>query len=94
MTPTGADSWTVERSEDGQRDVIHRELPLDYAMGVAEDYARREGSLVLIDPRAGWRDEPATEKQVNALCRWRVPVGQGLTKGEASNLLAALVGDR
>ena len=94
LTPTGPDSWSVDRSEDGQSDTIQRELPLDYAMGVAEDYARKQGSLVLIDPEAGWRGEPATEKQLNALLRWKVPVMPGMTNGAASNLLASIIGDR
>jgi hypothetical protein len=35
-----------------------------------------------------------TAKQINALRRWKVPIVAGLSKGKASGLLAAVIGDR
>lgn len=58
-------------------------LDLSYAQGVAEAALRRSGGWALGDRVAGWRDEPATDRQRAALKRW----GDGLTKGEASRLL-------
>ena len=94
MVPTTADKWSVERSEGGHYDGLGRDLPLDYAMGIAEDYARKSGAITLVDPSAGWRTGPATAKQLNALRRWKMYVPPGLSKGAASNLISAVVGDR
>jgi hypothetical protein len=46
------------------------------------------GQTKLADPRAPWRQYPATPKQAEVLCRrgmWR----PGLTRGEASDLIAS-----
>jgi hypothetical protein len=64
-------------------------------MGVAEDLAREAQAEKLVDPDAPWRQQPASEKQIAALVRCRVKLRTGLTKGEASDLLArVLVGSR
>ena len=62
-------------------------LPLDYAMGVCEDYARgiSAGRQALKD--AAWRSAPATEKQLAALNRMSIPAWTGITKGEAHDLM-------
>ena len=61
-------------------------LPLDYAMGVCEDYARQtEANSALKD--APWREEPATEKQINALRRMGIQFGEAISKGEAAKIL-------
>lgn len=62
-------------------------LSLDYAMGVCEDYARGidVGRQALKD--AAWRNAPATEKQLAHLKRMNIPVWQGITKGEACDLM-------
>jgi ATP-dependent helicase IRC3 len=94
LTPASGDRWAVERVVPGNKTTLWESLPLDYAMGAAEDYARREGAGVLLDPAAAWRSAPATERQLNALRKWKIPVMSGLTKGKASDLLAAVIGDR
>ena len=62
-------------------------LPLDYSMGVCEDYARgiSAGRHALKD--AAWRNAPATEKQLNALNKMHISTWQGITKGEAYDLM-------
>lgn len=86
-------AWSVEHvNRDRQRTQIAENLDLGYAQGVAEDYARKIGAGALINKAARWRSELATEKQVLALRRWRIPIRKGLTKGEASDLLAAAMG--
>ena len=64
-------------------------LPLGYAMGSCEDFARRLslGNLSLKD--AAWRTKPATPKQIATIGRMGVDVKPGLTKGEASALITA-----
>lgn len=85
-------SWTAEHvTRDRQRSEIVTGLDLGYAQGCAEDYARGLGAGALVSRTARWRREPATEKQVAALRRWRVPIREGLTRGEASDLLTAAI---
>jgi len=48
-------------------------LPLDYALGVAEDWARKQTNKNrLANKNAKWRKEPATDKQLAALGRMGV----------------------
>jgi superfamily II DNA or RNA helicase len=85
--------WTVDHvTRDRERTQIAADLDLGYAQGVAEDYARKLGAGVLVSRTARWRQELATDKQIMALRRWRIPIRPGLTKGEASDLLAAAAG--
>jgi hypothetical protein len=94
LTPASGDRWAVERVTRNDTTTLWESLPLDYAMGAAEDYARKEGAGVLLDPAARWRNEPASPKQINWL-RWkRLPVRPGLTKGEASDIMISVNGDR
>jgi hypothetical protein len=71
-------------------EVLATDLPLDYAQGTAEDYARKVGARALVDPKAMWRQAPATDRQLAALRRRRIRARAGLTRGEASDLLAAV----
>lgn len=69
-------------------------LPLGFAMGVAEDYARENGdSLARRDAR--WRKDSATEKQMEFLRKLHVEIPpDGLSKGEASLLIDQAVAKR
>jgi superfamily II DNA or RNA helicase len=84
--------WRVESLKDNFVSVLREGLPLDYAMGCAEDWARSLGVSRLVDTTARWRSDPATEKQIAALRKWKVAISPGLSKGEASDLLAAVIG--
>lgn len=64
-------------------------LPLGYAMGVCEDYARRFHVSSYSQKDAAWRNEPATEKQIAALKRNNVDFRERISKGEAAELLNA-----
>jgi hypothetical protein len=94
MVSTGEDTWSVSLVQDGVGQLLKDGLPLSYAQGFAEDFARKIGLSPLLDPNAAWRSDDATEKQLAALRKWRVAVKPGITKGEASDLLGALFGDR
>ncbi len=94
MLPEAAGTWTVVHVRRG---AAHRPvgqgLPLDYALGVAEDYARRQQAGVLVDPSAAWRQQPPTEKQLALLRKWRVALPPDLTRGAVADLLTAVMGD-
>ena len=47
--------------------VIRSGLPVDYAMGVAEAYAKDTGAGALINPHARWRQKPASAAQIKYL---------------------------
>jgi superfamily II DNA or RNA helicase len=82
------DGWQVQhRHRAGRREVLARALTVEYAMGTAEDVARKLGPAVLIDRTARWRSEPASERQLALLRRWRVPHMPTITRGEATELL-------
>jgi len=85
----GARGWTATLERyDAAPSVLGRELPLDYAQGVAEDRVRALGALHLVDPDAAWRRRPASEKQLAVLARRRVRTWPEITAGEASDLIA------
>ena len=67
-------------------------LPLGYAMGVCEDYARQLSVAKTAMKSAKWRKEGATEKQRKALKRMGVPFDPDISKGEASHLLDQKLG--
>jgi superfamily II DNA or RNA helicase len=62
-------------------------LPLGYAQGVAEDYARRNAQAVFFDKEARWRRYPASEKQIALLERLGLFYCAGITKGEAAQMI-------
>lgn len=69
-------------------------VSLELATGLAEDYVRRCEATRLVlasGAMASWRQQPATERQVEALRRWKVPTRAGLTKGEAADLLTQAI---
>lgn len=94
LEPGLDDKWDVVSVGKDVTQSLYQKLPLAYAMGAAEDAARTKGAGNLVNPNARWRREPATEKQINALERWRVVVPSDLTRGQASDMLTALVGDK
>jgi hypothetical protein len=102
----GAQHWTLRLRPDGpetwQVVQVRREaepvrlgdiLPLSYAQGLAEDYARHLGVVRLVEAEAPWRQQSATEKQTALLRKLGVAVPPGVSKGEAADLLSAVLGD-
>ena len=72
--------------------LLGRGLPLPYAQGFAEDFARQQGMERLVDVKVPWRQDPATEKQTALLGKLGVAVRPELTKGEAADLITAVLG--
>ena len=65
----------------------------DAALQLAESFVKQERREVtrLTDNSASWRRQPASEKQLAILRKWRAPIKPGLTKGEASDMLDAKI---
>lgn len=80
----------VGRKDGPDREPLANEpIPLELAQGIAEDYMRRVGDLVLSTTGARWRDQPATDKQLAGLQKWGVDPPAGMTKGLASDIMTA-----
>ena len=62
-------------------------LPLDYCMGVCEDYVRTLDTNGYTMRDALWRSDEPTQKQILAMVRMGIPYRAGMTKGEAAELL-------
>ena len=94
LRPDGPETWQVLQVRRATAPVLLGDtLPLAYAQGLAEDYARHLGVARLVEAEAPWRQQPATEKQTALLRKLGLAVRSDLTKGEATDLLAAVVGD-
>src|SRR5437588_2317285 len=94
LRPDGPETWhVVQVRRDAEPMLLGDTLPLPYAQGLAEDYARHLGVARLVDAEAPWRQQPATEKQTALLRKLGLAERAGLTKGEAADLLAAVLGD-
>jgi ATP-dependent helicase IRC3 len=90
IRPDGA-AWTATYADREATTILGACLPLEYAQGVSEDYARRLGAQALVNPQAPWRSRPASDRQLHALRRFRLPVPPQLTAGEASDALARAI---
>jgi superfamily II DNA or RNA helicase len=94
LRPDGPETWqVVQVRRDAEPVQLGDTLPLPYAQGLAEDYARHLGVARLVEAEAPWRQHPATEKQTALLRKLGIAAREGLTKGEAADLLAAVLGD-
>lgn len=92
LVPAEGDTWRVEGHRRGSPPKTLAEgLSLEYAQGLGEDVVRRLGASQLAQADAAWRNRPARPKQLAALARWRVRVPEGITSGEASDLLTAKI---
>src|SRR3989442_8086688 len=90
----GPDTWQVLQVRREAAPLrLGDTLPLHYAQGLAEDYARHLGVARLVEAKAPWRQQPATEKQTGLLRKLGLAARAGLTKGAAADLLAAVLGD-
>jgi ATP-dependent helicase IRC3 len=90
LRPEGQ-AWMVLVQRRHETEILARGLPLDYAQGTGEDHVRRAGAQRLADPHAPWRTRPASDRQREALRRFRVPVRSGLTAGEAADALTQAI---
>jgi hypothetical protein len=74
------------------RDVVEEltaaPLPIAWAQGACEDWAREHDVQHLSAPGAAWRAQPASDKQRETLRRMGKPVPQDLTKGAACDLIS------
>ena len=83
------DGYAVQVAESGRnRHLSKRKLPLDYALGTAEDWARKNKTKNSWGRKdVPWRADPASEKQKSMLTSFGVSFEEGISKGQASDLI-------
>lgn len=84
-------TWNVVQFGRDTTEEIARGLDIGYAQGVAETRVLEAEARILADPKARWRSQPASEKQIAALLRMRIEHQPGITKGEATDLIDARI---
>lgn len=88
VAPVNRTHYEVVLSKEGHQQKLHPEpLPVEWAIGVAEQHARSTHSVILVQKDAPWRVRPASERQQQLLTKLKIPVRQDITAGEASDLL-------
>jgi ATP-dependent helicase IRC3 len=96
VEPNLLDSWDVARvsPRDG-RTVLNRAASLAGALEAADRFVGqyRPDASRLIERSAQWRTEAPTDKQKEVLSRHRIPVPEGLTRGQASQIISLVLGN-
>ena len=73
--------WTAKFNSRESSIELASGKPLEWAQGIAEDYARELSAEILTNPRARWRTKPASVRQLEALAKLRIKSTPGMTAG-------------
>jgi hypothetical protein len=73
----------------GMMELVAEGLPLDYALGTAEDVVRENDAMRLAVASAWWRRTRVSEKQLQQLRKNGLPAKPTLTRGQAADMLSA-----
>jgi hypothetical protein len=95
MVPEGLDTWKLATYKGGRVEVLHDEIPVDWAMGIGEDRAKAFQKLV--ERTARWLNQPVSDLQRGRLLREGLPeraLPRVRTRGEAADLLTRIQGRR
>jgi len=95
MAPAGLDTWRLAAYQNGRVQVLHDQLPSDWAMGIGEDRAKAFQKLVERDAR--WLRQRPTDQQLGRLVREGFPeskLDRILTRGDAADLITRIQGRR
>jgi superfamily II DNA or RNA helicase len=81
-------------NEDRLEPLVSRPIPLDYAMGLAEDWVRRNKDFERWACKdSSWGNDPPTEKQIEILKKFGCD-SEGLSKGEATQLIGQKINEK
>jgi ATP-dependent helicase IRC3 len=82
--------WGKKKEENYRREILAEGVSIEYATGIAEDLARTFPECRhLVNPHAAWRNQPASEKQIEQILRIyprRMPPAD-MTKSQAAAVL-------
>jgi superfamily II DNA or RNA helicase len=88
------DRYTVTLTEpDNATSLSSNALPLGYSQGIAEDYAR-QNAKTFASKDAKWTKKPATEKQLATLDKLHINYPEGISTGEASQLIGQKLAEK
>jgi superfamily II DNA or RNA helicase len=86
--------YTVTLTEpDNVTSLSSNALPLGYAQGIAEDYAR-QNAKTFASKDAKWTKGPATKRQLAAMDKLHINYHEGISTGEASQLIGQKLAER
>lgn len=89
------DGWIVEvapRDRGAAHDKLQpTPVDLELAQGIGEDYIRRASAERLVAENAAWRRNPASQKVLAALAKFRVTPPPDVTAGQAGDLLTGAI---
>jgi hypothetical protein len=89
-----ADEWRlfhITSKPPYTRTMLHDVMPLVYAIGAGEDYARTLETDRRADPAARWRGLPASQSQRALALKWSIDLSPTVTQGEAGDLLTLAI---
>lgn len=95
MVPAGVDTWKLAAYESGKLQILHEQLPSDWAMGIGEDRAKAFQKLT--ERNARWLALPPSEQQLSRLVREGFPaekLDRIRTRGDAADLITRIQGRR
>jgi len=85
------DGWGVlVNRKDKPRTILsatRQGVAVEMAQGMAEDYARKNGSQHLVSKNAAWRERPPSPKQLAAAAKMKIPVTPEMSAGTLSDLM-------
>ncbi len=92
IIPTILEKYEVAFIEKGAERIITETKELSAAIYEAERFIRNEFNdlIPLLSLHSGWRNQPATEKQLAILSGRNLDIPKGITKGQASHLIGML----
>jgi hypothetical protein len=77
LRPDGPETWqVVQVRRDADPVLLGDTLPLPYAQGLAEDYARHLGVVRLVEAEAPWRQPPPRRNRRRCCANWGWQSGQ------------------
>jgi superfamily II DNA or RNA helicase len=85
--------WDLLQVAPDKIKMVRRTKDLRKLLAFAEKMVEedRKDAVMLVDRRSKWRKAPASEKQIEMLQRKGVAIPAGLTKGQASHLIAMVL---
>lgn len=91
MVPDGIDTWRLAAYESGKLQILHEQLPSEWAMGIGEDRAKAFQKLT--ERNARWLSLPPSEQQLSRLVREGFPaekLDRIRTRGDAADLITRI----
>lgn len=94
VAPNLLDTWDVEYNVPRTGAApVHRAQTLSLAIEAADRFVATKfpDASQLVDRRARWRNQPPTDKQKEMLARYEIHTPEGLTRGQAAQMISMVV---